>query len=106
MINITFKPETLELIMEGHAGYGEKGNDIVCAAVSTLFYTLGEALFQSEEMLTEPPVFTDEEGKGYLSCAPKKEYAGNIDCIYRTILTGLALVAENYKKNVNFKVEG
>ena len=43
MINITFKPNTYELEITGHAGHDVKGKDIVCAAVSTLFYTLGQA---------------------------------------------------------------
>ena len=106
MINITFKPETLELEIKGHAEHGKKGEDIVCAAISTLFYTLGEALNQSTEMLEKPPIFKDKNGKGILSCIPKKEYAGNIAITYRTILIGLELVANNYPKNVTFKVGG
>ena len=106
MINITFKPKTLELEIEGHANHGEKGEDIVCSAISTLFYTLGETLYQSLEMLEDAPTFKDTEGKGYLSCNPKKEYGGNIACMYRTILVGMELVALHHPKNVTFKVEG
>lgn len=106
MINIIFKPKTLELEIEGHAKHGEKGEDIVCAAISTLFYTLGETLNQSSNMLIKPIVFKDEDGKGYLACKPKKEYGGNIACMYHTILTGMELVANNYPKNVTFKVRG
>lgn len=104
MINITFKPETLELKLYGHANYEESGKDIVCSAVSTLFYTLGNALFQSENMLIKPPTFNEE--KGYLCCTPKEEYKGNITRTYWTILVGLEMVAENYPQNVTFKVEG
>ena len=106
MINITFKPKTLELEIKGHAERGEKGEDIVCAAISTLFYTLGEALNQSSNMLSKPPIFKDKDGEGILSCKPKKEYGGNIACIYRTVLIGMKLVANNYPKNVTLKVEG
>ena len=106
MINITFKPKTLELLLEGHAEYSEKGEDIVCAAISTLFYTLGQALIDSEEMLTEEPIFKDEEGKGYLCCKPKEEYNGNIVRTYWTILVGIQLMADQYEKYIKFKVEG
>ena len=106
MINITFNPKTLELTVLGHAEHGKKGEDIVCAAISTLFYTLGEALNQSKEMLKSEPVFKDENGKGILSCVPKKEYRGNIALTYRTVLIGMELVANNYPKNVTFKVGG
>ena len=106
MINIKFKPETLELEIKGHAEHSEKGEDIVCSAISTLFYTLGETLNQSISMQEQPIEFKDEDGKGYLRSYPKREYEGNIACIYRTILIGMELVAVNYPKNVTFKVGG
>jgi uncharacterized protein YsxB (DUF464 family) len=106
MINITFNPKSLELKVEGHAHHGKKGEDIVCAAISTLFYTLGEALSQSEDMMTGPVVFDDKDGNGHIKCSPKEEYIGNITRTYWTILVGMELVANNYPDNVTFKVRG
>ena len=106
MINITFNPKDLELKVDGHAEHGKKGEDIVCAAISTLFYTLGEALYQSEDMMLSPVVFEDEDGEGYIKCSPKEEYAGNIARTYWTILVGMEMVANNYPKNVTFAVRG
>ena len=100
MINIDFNPNTFTLDITGHAEHGEKGEDIVCSAISTLFYTLAEALYESREMLEEDMVFSDEDGNGHLSCKPKAEFEGNIARIYWTILTGFELVARNYEKNV------
>jgi uncharacterized protein YsxB (DUF464 family) len=105
MIEITFKPKTMELKIQGHAGHGKKGKDIVCSAISTLFYTLGENLWQSSQMLCEEPLIKDEEGDGYLVCHPKEEYEGNIALVYRTILIGMEMIAEQYPKNVKFEVE-
>ena len=104
MININFTPETLTLEIKGHANHGKKGEDIVCAAISTLFYTLGEALYESSDMLEEAPIFKDEEGEGYLRCTPKEEYEGNIARTYWTILVGMQMMADQYKKNVKFRV--
>lgn len=106
MINIKFNPETLELCIDGHAEHGKKGEDIVCAAISSHFYTLGQVLFDSKEMLEEAPIFKDKDGAGYLSCKPKKEYMGNITRSYITILTGMQLIADNYKDFVNMSVKG
>ena len=106
MINIKFNPTAFELDITGHAEHGKKGEDIVCSAISTLFYTLGEALYESRYMLEEDMVFSDEDGNGHLSCKPKAEYEANISLIYWTILTGFDLVAKNYKKNVKLKVVG
>lgn len=105
MIDITFKPKNYELEIKGHAGHGKKGKDIVCSAVSVLFYTLGENLYEASGMLLEAPIFKDEEGEGYISCIPKKEYEPNISLIYWTILNGMKMVADNYKKNVKFRIE-
>ena len=44
--------------IKGHAGFAGLGQDIVCAAVSTLFYTLAEHLSRTTE--TE-----DDIGPGY-----------------------------------------
>ena len=105
MIQITFRPKTMELLVNGHAGHGKKGKDIVCAAVSTLFYTLGESLMQSSSMLSEEALVKDEEGDGYIVCCPKEEYEGNIARTYWTVLVGMQMIAEQYPKNVKFTVE-
>ena len=95
----------MELEINGHAGHGKKGKDIVCSAISTLFYTLGEALYESAEMLEEAPIFKDEEGEGYLACTPKAECAGTIARTYWTVLVGMEMVARQYPKNVSFTVK-
>ena len=105
MINITFKPKTFELAVNGHAGYGKKGKDIVCSAISTLFYTLGEALYESVYMLEDAPIFKDEEGEGYLACTPKEEHKNTITRTYWTVLVGMHMMAEQYPKNVKFTVK-
>ena len=106
MIQITFKPKQMELIVEGHADYAKKGKDIVCSAVSILFYTLGESLMHSTSMLYEEPIVKDEEGNGYICCHPKEEYEGNIARTYWTILNGLQLLADGYPKHVSLEIEG
>ena len=104
MIEVKFNPKTMELSINGHAGHGKKGKDIVCSAVSTLFYTLGEALWQSAAMLHEEPLIKEEDGEGYIVCRPKEEYEGNIARTYWTVLVGLQMIAEQYPKNVKFIV--
>jgi uncharacterized protein YsxB (DUF464 family) len=104
MINITFKPKTLELEIKGHAKQDVKGKDIVCAAISTLFYTLAQAICDSERMLTKKPVIKEKDGEGKISCKPKKEFEGNIARTYWTILVGFELVANEYKDYIKFDI--
>ena len=106
MIKIAFNPKKYEVKITGHANYRKKGEDIVCAAVSTLFYTLGKALMDSSMMLEEPPICKDEPGNAIISCKPKPEYEGNIIRSYWTILEGFEFLAQNYEKNVRFTLVG
>ena len=106
MITVNFNPSKYELTVEGHANFSEEGSDIVCASVSTLFYTLGQALMESHNMLKEKPFFKDEKGKGKLKCKPKKEFEGNIARSYWTILTGFELLATHYPAYVKLVVGG
>jgi uncharacterized protein YsxB (DUF464 family) len=106
MINITFNPKSYALDITGHAEHGKKGEDIVCSAISTLFYTLAESLYEARHMLKEDIDFSDEDGNGHLAIIPKEEYMENVSLIYWTILTGFQLVAKNYKKNVKLIVVG
>lgn len=106
MINITFNPNTFTLDVTGHAGHDEKGKDIVCSAISALFYTLAESLYKSKHMLSADIEFSDEDGNGHLSCKPKAEYEANVSLIYWTILNGFEVVSKSYKENVNFSAGG
>ena len=104
MINITFKPDTFTLDVTGHAEHGKKGEDIVCSAISTLFYTLADALFEVRDMMADDIIFSDEDGNGHITCKPKAQYEANVSLIFWTILKGLDLVAKNYEKNVCLEV--
>ena len=106
MIEINFKPSEFKLDVSGHAEYAKKGEDIVCSAISTLFYTLAESLLQSKHMVEGDVEIITEDGNGYISCKPKEEYEANVSMIYWTVLNGFELVAKNYEKNVNLLVVG
>lgn len=49
---IAVKVSQYGIQVDGHAGYGEKGKDIVCAAVSVL----AQSLISSLESLTADPI--------------------------------------------------
>ncbi len=106
MIEIKFMPKELKLSVTGHAGYAEKGKDIVCSAVSALFYTLAQAIVNSKDLLEEPPVINIEDGNGTVSCKPKQAFLGTIQRTYWTVLTGIEILAGEYKEYINFSVEG
>lgn len=99
MIKVTFKPYELEI--KGHANQNKKGKDIVCSAMSILFYTLCESL-SDDNLFEEKPIIEMEDGNGSIKCVPKKEYEANVQLIFWTVLNGISLMAESYPQFIKF----
>jgi len=83
----------------GHAGFEEKGKDIVCAAVSALTYTLVNSIIKIGSI--EPIVEVEE---GQLSCyLPMNEEILNnseIQIIFKTIKIGIENIVKAYDSYV------
>lgn len=87
----------VEILIEGHSGYGETGNDIVCAAISTLTYTLLNELRRLRANANVYRLETEiEEGKIHIIAGGCR--IGARECFY-TILTGFRMIEEHFPKN-------
>lgn len=104
MIEITYEPSRYELTMKGHAGYAEKGKDVVCASASMLCHALAQGLKEMRLGLVNAPHINLTDGYAKITCMPKKEFLQNIDLIYWTVLNGFNLLAQSYPEYVTFKV--
>lgn len=87
------------LRIEGHAGYGVQGTDIVCAGISALAY----AWINELQILRERKQIYDfayEEGDGYLliTFSGEKEEALTA---YETIIIGFMAIEENFSANLH-----
>ena len=89
MIRVSDRPGRLTL--RGHAGWGNRGADIVCAAVSILVETLARSLPEGETQLGD--------GFAEFRFAPGNPAAA---CARR----GLSLLAESYPENVQVSTDG
>lgn len=87
-----------EITISGHANYDEVGKDIVCSAISTLFYTLARALSDVSDEF-ESFMVNDTKG-GYVLCVG--DISENTDVIIDTIINGIKMVADDYPENVKF----
>lgn len=110
MLNISVNPSKYSFTMTGHAGFAERGKDIVCSAASILFYTICDTVGMiGEEAFEEKPKFNiDETENGvtaYVKCKPKEDYIAVIDTVYQTVFNGYKLLAEGYPDNVRLTVE-
>lgn len=85
-----------ELDICGHAEYGPRGQDIVCAGVSALVYALVGALEEIAEDVAEVegPVF--EEGRIYLRCRGGER----TETAFRMAVVGLRQMAGAYPRHL------
>jgi len=77
-----FKTGDFKFSCKGHAGAGERGHDLVCAAASALAYGLIENLEQSEEMLLEGH-YTEDDGVLKAEFKPKAEFVPSLMLLFR-----------------------
>jgi hypothetical protein len=100
MIQVDYTPANYHLTVTGHAGYGPRGKDIVCAGVSALTGALVMALdchgIQAE---------TDAED-GDMDVLAKPFRAQQILCrtVFETIMAGLELIATQYPEHIHITV--
>ena len=94
MIKVTFTEswQKLSLRLEGHAGYAEHGEDIVCASASILAYTLASIV----ESMDEDATISLNDGDSIIECIsdPSTRNAFNYTKV------GYALLAHNYPQYV------
>ena len=86
---IIYEPYTPAIEILGHAGFGEPGKDIVCAALSVLMYTLMDAEPETKIVC----------GSGWARLSGRKEASGSFALIAR----GYRLMAQNYPEYVIFQ---
>ena len=104
MIKVTFTEEgnKLSLRLEGHAGYAEEGQDIVCASASILAYTVAQfvALEDSNGLLASPAEIKLEAGDAVVACEPLECAFERLKGAYEFACAGYALLQHNYPQYV------
>lgn len=93
MIRIQIDREHLSIQVTGHAGYAEKGKDIVCAGVSALVQTWAKCvmMFREKGFLEQAEVEV-MDGKANVSAEPKAVYRDAVEVSFCTITQGLLLL--------------
>ena len=104
MTRIRYDREGMRLEMAGHAGAGEQGEDLVCAALSMLMMTLERRMQERAE--TRRPITCREPGFFLLACDPEEGEERLCRESFDTVAAGLAMLAENRGENVSFLLAG
>lgn len=113
MIKIHFWQEqdkgSIHLKVRGHSGMAPKGADLVCAAATTLVYTVAQAatFMQEHGQLAEKPRVKIREGKAVVVVKPKPEFLADALHTFWVAQCGANVLAKNYPDAValnNFMV--
>lgn len=88
-----------KLSVQGHAGHGPPGGDIVCAGVSALSYALLGYLLQAECPVVEAKA---DSGDLLLICEDGEMVRGAFDMA----LMGYLQIAKKYPRNVDVYISG
>lgn len=106
MIDICFKKNSgkiLEFNIEGHAGYGEEGEDIVCSAVSAISYTIVNGITEVLKINVEHNI---KDGFLQLSLRGNSlEEIGKCQVLLETMLLGFKSMEISYGDYIKVQVE-
>ena len=107
MINITIvqiKKNITTIEATGHSGYAESGQDIVCAAVSTLLENLINGL---TEIVKIKPNYIIDENVPHLSVSLPKDLTESqmkdSQILMKSAVLGIKGVADGYQKFIKIK---
>lgn len=96
---------SVHMRMEGHAGAGVKGEDLVCAGASMLACTLGAAVerMYEQSMLRRCPRVELAEGCAEIIAVPKPRLFQEVLMVFWTIQSGIAALAGSFPGNVTLE---
>lgn len=100
--------KSIALTMNGHAGYAERGQDIVCSAASILAYTAAQIVLwmHDEGKLKKKPNIHMEPGNIQIVCKPKEDAFPEALHTYSVLQVGCRLLAQTYPEFVSLKMFG
>ena len=109
MIEIKFYTDTrggIHMTLRGHAGAAPKGEDLVCAACTTLAYTAGQAAqdLKAQGKLTKPPKIKICKGAATIVATPKEGAVTEVLTMFRTVQCGAQVLAHNYPRYVRLQM--
>ena len=107
MIRIVYDRDKHAVSIRGHAGSGEAGHDLVCAAVSILAYTLASCVMRMKKTgEATDSIAVLRSGEAEIACTPTKEMSGEVTRVMDAICEGFAILAREFPKNAVFERVG
>ena len=104
MILVSFYQGSGELgmVVEGHAAAAPRGQDLICAAATTLAYTAAQAvqLLHHRGKLGKKPEICLKEGNARIRAAPRSEGTWEVTHSFWVVQAGFLLLEHHYPEHV------
>lgn len=92
--------------MQGHAGSGEVGHDLVCASASILVYTLASFAKNTHKARQVKKLkIRLDEGDAEVSFKAKPRFRVALTLVCDAICAGFELLARNYPENISYEIK-
>lgn len=107
MIKVTYYRAYNRVTVEGHAGAGPEGHDLVCAAASAIALTLaGNVAYMEAKGAVHDTIIRLDEGSAEIQCTPYRRYKDSAEQIFRAVCVGFELLATKHPENISYDVRG
>lgn len=107
MIQIIHRPQYHQITIEGHAQSAPKGEDLVCAGVSTIFHTLtANAMGWKELGYLRDLEIQENDGSSRISWIPYNPWKNILGAIADGVCKGFEILARDYPEYVRFERRG
>ena len=107
MIPIIHRPKHHQITIEGHAQSAPKGEDLVCAGVSTIFHTLtANAMGWKELGYLRDLQIQENDGSARIAWIPYSPWKNILDAIADGVCKGFEILARDYPEYVRFERRG
>ena len=105
MIKVIYHRTYNRVTVEGHAGAGPEGHDLVCASVSALALTLaGNVSYMETQEAVHGVIVNLDKGNAEIQCTPYRRYKDSVQQIFSAICVGFELLATQYPDHISYEV--
>lgn len=93
-----------QITSSGHANSGDYGEDIVCASISALMFTLANSLEEVAGLSSDN--YRVEIKDGYMDIVVMDDFLSkDLDIVFKTIVVGLFGISKEYPAHVKFQMK-
>ena len=105
MIQVIYHRNYNRLTVTGHAGSAEPGHDLVCAAASTLAYTLAANVANmADARQVRGPIIKMDAGDTEISCNPRHNLKATVTLVFDSICVGFSMLAHDHPEYISYTI--